>query len=188
MPGRGPGEAGDEGEGRLDFGIFLRQTRLRRGFTLAESALAVRVPEQYLEALELEDYDALPPKPYVKGFLDALRRMLANLLAFQILSNIPGIGGFLSQRAAGGPVSAGQPVLVGERGPELFIPGASGSIRNNSAMNADSIGGGSTFITNIDARGADPGLIARLPTIMEQRDKKLMLKMKRFIETGSVTI
>ena len=127
-------------------------------------------------------------KGMVKGFLDALRRMLANLLAFQILSNIPGIGGFLSQRAAGGPVSAGQPVLVGERGPELFIPGASGSIRNNSAMNADSIGGGSTFITNIDARGADPGLIARLPTIMEQRDKKLMLKMKRFIETGSVTI
>ena len=124
----------------------------------------------------------------VKGFIDAMRRMLANALAFQILSNIPGIGGFLSQRAAGGPVSAGQPVLVGERGPELFIPGASGSIRNNSAMNADSMGGGSTFITNIDARGADPGLIARLPTIMEQRDKKLMLKMKRFIETGSVTI
>lgn len=127
-------------------------------------------------------------KGMVKGFLDALRRMLANLLAFQILSNIPGIGGFLSQRAAGGPVTAGQPVLVGERGPELFIPGASGSIRNNSAMNADSMGGGSTFITNIDARGADPGLIARLPGIMEQRDKRLMLKMKRFIETGSVTL
>jgi len=65
------GEEGEEGEGRLSFGIFLRQTRLRRGFTLAETALAVRVPEQFLEALEDGDYDALPPKPYVKGFLDA---------------------------------------------------------------------------------------------------------------------
>ena len=55
----------------LAFGIFLRQTRLRRGFTLSESSLAVRVLEHYLEALEDEDYDALPPKPYVKGFLDA---------------------------------------------------------------------------------------------------------------------
>jgi transcriptional regulator with XRE-family HTH domain len=65
------GEDGDEGEGKLDFGVFLRQTRLRRGFTLPETAMAVRVPEQYLEALELGDYDTLPPKPYVKGFLDA---------------------------------------------------------------------------------------------------------------------
>jgi len=36
-------------------------------------------------------------------------------------------------RAAGGPVYGGEPVLVGERGPELFVPPVSGSIRNNSA-------------------------------------------------------
>lgn len=34
----------------------------------------------------------------------------------------------LSTRAGGGPVSAGRTYLVGERGPELFQPGASGSI------------------------------------------------------------
>jgi len=65
------GDESEKGEGSLAFGIFLRQTRLRRGFTLSETAQAVRVPEQYLEALEDGDYDALPPKPYVKGFLDA---------------------------------------------------------------------------------------------------------------------
>lgn len=32
------------------------------------------------------------------------------------------------QRAGGGPVSAGSPYMVGERGPELFVPNASGSI------------------------------------------------------------
>ena len=42
-------------------------------------------------------------------------------------------GGFM---ADGGPVSANQPYVVGERGPELFIPGASGSISNNDQFEA----------------------------------------------------
>jgi tape measure domain-containing protein len=42
----------------------------------------------------------------------------------------------------GGPVSAGSPYLVGERGPELFVPRMSGSIVPNAAM----AGGGNTYI------------------------------------------
>jgi len=126
----------------------------------------------------------------LKGFVDALRTMLSQALAFKILTNLPGdIGAFFSSnvtRAAGGPVTAGMPVLVGERGPEIFIPNASGSIKNNSASKAS--GGGATFVTNIDARGADPSLIARLPAIMEQRDRRLMLMVKDYIETGGVTL
>jgi hypothetical protein len=34
----------------------------------------------------------------------------------------------MQRRASGGPVSAGSPYLVGEHGPELFVPGQSGSI------------------------------------------------------------
>lgn len=34
----------------------------------------------------------------------------------------------------GGPVSAGKAYLVGERGPELIVPGASGTVVPNSAM------------------------------------------------------
>ena len=50
-------------------------------------------------------------------------------LNFKALS---GIG--LPGRAAGGPVSGGNPYVVGEKGPELFIPSVSGSIvPNNSA-------------------------------------------------------
>lgn len=37
-------------------------------------------------------------------------------------------GGSFAPRAMGGPVSAGQPFLVGEAGPELFIPGQQGRI------------------------------------------------------------
>ena len=37
-------------------------------------------------------------------------------------------------RAAGGPVSAGKPYIVGERGPEMFVPHSSGTIYPNSAL------------------------------------------------------
>jgi hypothetical protein len=39
----------------------------------------------------------------------------------------------LGYRASGGPVSAGQPYMVGERGPELFVPTAAGNIRPHGA-------------------------------------------------------
>jgi len=59
-------------------------------------------------------------------------------------SSAGGLGGVLSGavgalfglpgRATGGPVSPGQGYLVGERGPELFIPTSSGQIQANSAQ------------------------------------------------------
>lgn len=44
--------------------------------------------------------------------------------ASQLLSALLGAPG----RATGGPVSAGRPYMVGERGPELFVPSASGRV------------------------------------------------------------
>jgi hypothetical protein len=44
------------------------------------------------------------------------------------LSMISQVPSFALPRQHGGPVSAGQSYIVGERGPELFIPGAGGSI------------------------------------------------------------
>ncbi len=43
-----------------------------------------------------------------------------------------GGGGGMSFAAGGGRVSGGDPVLVGERGPELFVPPTSGSVKNNT--------------------------------------------------------
>lgn len=37
-------------------------------------------------------------------------------------------------RALGGPVSYGKPYLVGERGPELFVPGQTGGIETNNTL------------------------------------------------------
>lgn len=54
-------------------------------------------------------------------------------------------------RAKGGPVDAGKPYIVGEQGPEPFIPSSSGTILPNSAL------GGDTYIVNVygDGYGAD---------------------------------
>ena len=50
-------------------------------------------------------------------------------------------------RASGGPVKGGDPYVVGEKGPELFVPNSSGNIVPNHAM------GGSNMVVNVDASG-----------------------------------
>ena len=60
------------------------------------------------------------------------------------------LAGSLYTRANGGPVSAGTPYLVGERGPEMFVPRTSGSIYPNNAMGM----GGANVTVNVDATGS----------------------------------
>lgn len=55
--------------------------------------------------------------------------------------------GFGGNRAMGGPVSSGTAYVVGERGPELFVPGNSGTIVPNGGR-----GGGNTI--NLTVNGA----------------------------------
>ena len=91
----------------------------------------------------------------------ALRIDTANVSMRPNTAYIPGIGTFPA-RAGGGPVSAGMPYLVGERGPELFVPGASGNIVPNSRL-----GAGSTI--NITVTSADPNEVVRaLQTYVRQ--------------------
>lgn len=54
--------------------------------------------------------------------------------------------GFGGGRAAGGPVSAGTPYLVGERGPEIVVPSSNGTVIPNKA-----IGGGTSVVISFNA-------------------------------------
>ncbi len=56
------------------------------------------------------------------GFLDGIGSFFGDIF-----------GGF---RAAGGPVSGGKAYIVGERGPEMFMPGNSGSIIPNNKLSS----------------------------------------------------
>lgn len=73
--------------------------------------------------------------------LAAIREVGVNITATLKLK-----GGFKGgARAAGGPVTAGVPYLVGEEGPELVVPGSSGSVMNAS-QTAAMRGGGETHV------------------------------------------
>jgi hypothetical protein len=64
----------------------------------------------------------------------------------------------VSARAVGGSVNANTPYLVGERGPELFMPRGNGTIIPNHNMGGG--GGGSSITLHVDARGAgDPAAV-----------------------------
>jgi TP901 family phage tail tape measure protein len=62
-------------------------------------------------------------------------------------------------RARGGPVSGGRPYLVGERGPELFVPSESGTIVSNGQTQAMA-GKGAVYNINVHAYG-DPAEAGR---------------------------
>ena len=69
--------------------------------------------------------------------------------------------------ASGGAVSKGNPIVVGERGPELFVPNSSGQINQN----ARGTGGGSTTvnfnINTVDASGFEDLLVRSRGTITQ---------------------
>jgi TP901 family phage tail tape measure protein len=54
--------------------------------------------------------------------------------AFKNDANGFNMGGMVQARAMGGPVNSGQPYLVGEKGPELFVPKNNGGIVSNYAL------------------------------------------------------
>ena len=59
---------------------------------------------------------------------------------------------FLPKKAGGGTVQQGQPTLVGERGPELFVPNTGGNIKNNADTKqmVGSKGGGINVTQNLN--------------------------------------
>jgi hypothetical protein len=65
-----------------------------------------------------------------------------------VIGSVGGFLGFGGNRAMGGPVSGSTAYVVGERGPELFVPQGSGTIIPNNRM-----GGGGTTI-NLTVNGA----------------------------------
>ena len=86
-----------------------------------------------------------------KAILNDIGNTLIRLGVNTILGGIaPGVFGGLLGFSRGGRPPTGKPSIVGERGPELFVPRRSGTIIPN-----DKLGGGSTNINvNVDASGS----------------------------------
>jgi hypothetical protein len=67
--------------------------------------------------------------------LDLMRLIFRNVITAPLASSIGNfINAGLGFLAKGGPAKAGSPYIVGEQGPELFVPGISGTVVPNSKI------------------------------------------------------
>lgn len=114
-------------------------------------------------------------KGMLSGFVNMLRDMVSQLLARQILlaffgqfaggsGLLGGIAGGLLGKQKGGPANRNTPYMVGERGPELMIPNASGTVIPNHKMGLASQG----TSVNVTINAEDPGAEGRIRAMVEQ--------------------
>ena len=80
-----------------------------------------------------------PVVNFFKGLPGRIAGAAGNIVG-SVLGGIPGIGGLF--KAEGGPVDGGRPYIVGERGPELFVPPGAGTIIPNHAISGRALSGG----------------------------------------------
>jgi len=135
--------------------------------------------------------------------MNAAKKMIAQYIAIGVARMFAGMGGgvtsgpgvnlgknpnFFQQgppplpplpgKALGGAVTAGRPYMVGERGPEMFVPGAQGNIVPNNAM-----GGGASVTVNVDASGSsvegDGNQAAQLGKAIGIAVQQELIKQKR---------
>lgn len=133
--------------------------------------------------------DAILSGNKLRDTLRALAQDLLRLLFRQQITEpmAKGIGSFFAAmfaaRANGGPVNSGVPYMVGERGPELFVPSSSGKIIPNSAMRS---GGGTPAIGGVTinyniAAGVTKG---ELVPILEAERKRLKAEIPDMVRRG----
>ena len=185
----------------LDFGSEIVVERFERTTEFAKDAVDEMAAFTDQAARNMQDamadffFDPFEDglKGMVRSFADAVRRMLANQMALQVFKWFQGFGtsggpsssgadaaNWLNSafpRAAGGPVSAGSSYLVGEKGPELFVPNMSGNIIPNGA--------GGTVIHNHFEAGADIATIeARIIPMLEQTEERAVYRTQQLSREG----
>lgn len=83
-------------------------------------------------------------------------------------------------RALGGPVAAGRSYLVGENGPELFLPKSNGTILPNGR------GAVVNVYQNVDARGATVDAVKLLPSAMKEASDDAVARVQRLVKEGRI--
>ena len=80
---------------------------------------------------------------FIKTIQNAINKMreLLDMTGGKITGAVSRVLGFGGGRATGGPVNAGTAYMVGEKGPELFVPRQSGTIIPNGS------GGGNIYVS-----------------------------------------
>ena len=104
--------------------------------TIARAALSGKASIGQLVDSILADFDRIATTQFIVKPVESI--------VGSLVSSLLPISG---ARAAGGPVEAGSAYLVGEQGPEVFVPSSSGAIAPNAAMRP-------SITLNVQARDA----------------------------------
>jgi len=112
--------------------------------------------------------------------MDLMRMVFQQTVTAPLAAGISGaiLKGF---RAEGGPVGAGGAYVVGEKGPELFVPSSSGSIVPNGAMGSSGGGSGGVTVNYNIAAGVSR---AELVPILEQERRRLKAEIPDMVRRG----
>ena len=190
----GAAEEGDKT--RTSLAADTQEQEIKRKLKLADvnEKLAVLYREQNRLSMEAGEIIAMGFEDAIlsgEKFSEVLKQIARDLvrLVFQNVITAPlakGIGGAIStafgMRAMGGPVSSGSPYIVGERGPELFVPHASGSIVSNSNMNQGGGSAGSSI--NVSYNIAAGVTRNELAPILEQERRRLKAEIPDMVRRG----
>ena len=116
---------------------------------------------------------------------DLLRLVFQQMVTQRLAAGLTGVlqgKGFAGFMAAGGPVSAGSSYVVGEKGPELFVPHASGTIVPNNKMGSGSGSGSGSVTVNYNiAAGVSR---AELVPILDQERRRLKAEIPDMVRRG----
>jgi hypothetical protein len=188
--------AAEEGDKlRTSIAADTEEQEIKRKLKLADvnEKLAVLYREQNRLSMEAGEIIAMGFEDAIlsgEKFSEVLKQIARDLvrLVFQNVITAPlakGIGNAISGlpfMAMGGPVSANSPYIVGEKGPELFVPHASGSIVSNSNMNQG--GGSSGSSINVNYNIAAGVTRNELAPILEQERRRLKAEIPDMVRRG----
>ena len=120
--------------------------RLEQIYGQLGQTIATGVSDMLMAAVDQTKSLAEVASNMLRNLANQLLQVAVNTALFSLF---PGSSLFkgLPRFADGGSISGGKPAIVGEKGPELFMPGRSGSIVPNNAL------GGANIVVNVDAKG-----------------------------------
>jgi hypothetical protein len=180
---------------RTSLAADTQEQEIKRKLQLADvnEKLAVLYREQNRLSMEAGEIIAMGFEDAIlsgEKFSEVLKQIARDLvrLVFQNVITAPlakGIGNAISGlpfMAMGGPVSANSPYIVGEKGPELFVPHASGSIVSNSNMNQGGGSAGSSI--NVNYNIAAGVTRSELAPILEQERRRLKAEIPDMVRRG----
>jgi hypothetical protein len=158
--------------------------RLNQASQVLGSAISTAFTDAVIEGKKLDEV--------LQSLLKTLAKAAINASIMQLFTpGASGINPFLSflglqGKMAGGPVNAGQPYMVGEAGPELMVPGASGMVVPNSALGRGAGGGVTNINYAINATGADSGTVVRIQAVLATHARSIENQARAFASAQSL--